>query len=157
MALVGYARVSTEEQQTARQLDELRAAGCLQVVEEHASGADRDRPVLGRVLVASPYRVVGAGYSGWCRTATAGGSPGPMRAESQRSGVDLADTLALLPDGGSVGPADTQAGATGAASAAPAWALPTSSVGLVDTALHNFHRDYGVIPVGVADTSYYWI
>ena len=36
MALVGYARVSTEDQATARQLDELRAAGCREVAEEHA-------------------------------------------------------------------------------------------------------------------------
>src|SRR3954469_14475064 len=50
MALVGYARVSTEDQATARQLDELRAAGCREVAEEHASGADRDRPVLARTL-----------------------------------------------------------------------------------------------------------
>jgi DNA invertase Pin-like site-specific DNA recombinase len=50
MALVGYARVSTEEQQTGRQLDELRAAGCAEVLEEFASGGDRDRPVLARVL-----------------------------------------------------------------------------------------------------------
>src|SRR3954464_11877916 len=50
MTLVGYARVSTEDQATARQLDELRAAGCREVAEEHASGADRDRPVLARTL-----------------------------------------------------------------------------------------------------------
>src|ERR1700676_5673206 len=48
--LVGYARVSTEEQGTDPQLDELRAAGCETVVEDHASGADRSRPVLARLL-----------------------------------------------------------------------------------------------------------
>ena len=48
--LIGYARVSTEEQGTDPQLDELRAAGCDTVREEHASGADRTRPVLARLL-----------------------------------------------------------------------------------------------------------
>ena len=48
--LIGYARVSTEEQGTDPQLDELRAAGCATVHEEHASGADRTRPVLARLL-----------------------------------------------------------------------------------------------------------
>jgi len=48
--LVGYARVSTEDQGTDPQLDELRAAGCDKVLEEHASGADRNRPVLARLL-----------------------------------------------------------------------------------------------------------
>ncbi len=48
--LVGYARVSTEDQGTDPQCDELRAAGCTVVHEEHASGADRDRPILTRVL-----------------------------------------------------------------------------------------------------------
>jgi DNA invertase Pin-like site-specific DNA recombinase len=48
--LVGYARVSTEEQGTDPQIDELRAAGCDTVLEEHASGADRTRPVLARLL-----------------------------------------------------------------------------------------------------------
>jgi hypothetical protein len=48
--MVGYARVSTEDQRTARQMDELRAAGCAEVVEEHASGADRTRPVLAALL-----------------------------------------------------------------------------------------------------------
>ena len=44
--LIGYARVSTEEQATDAQLDELRAAGCAIVHEEHGSGASRARPVL---------------------------------------------------------------------------------------------------------------
>jgi DNA invertase Pin-like site-specific DNA recombinase len=48
--LIGYARVSTEEQGTDPQLDELRAAGCDTVLEEHASGADRARPVLAHLL-----------------------------------------------------------------------------------------------------------
>jgi DNA invertase Pin-like site-specific DNA recombinase len=48
--LIGYARVSTDEQGTDPQLDELRAAGCETVLEEHASGADRTRPVLARLL-----------------------------------------------------------------------------------------------------------
>jgi len=48
--LVGYARVSTEDQGTDPQLDELRAVGCEILHEEHASGADRTRPVLARVL-----------------------------------------------------------------------------------------------------------
>src|SRR3978361_2309185 len=48
--LIGYARVSTEEQGTNPQLDELKAAGCATILEEHASGADRSRPVLTRLL-----------------------------------------------------------------------------------------------------------
>ena len=48
--LIGYARVSTEEQGTDPQADELRAAGCATILEEHASGADRSRPVLARLL-----------------------------------------------------------------------------------------------------------
>jgi resolvase-like protein len=48
--LIGYARVSTEDQGTDPQTDELRAAGCTIVREEHASGADRARPVLARLL-----------------------------------------------------------------------------------------------------------
>ena len=43
--LIGYARVSTEDQGTDPQLDELRAADCTTILEEHASGADRGRPV----------------------------------------------------------------------------------------------------------------
>ncbi|WP_420608288.1 recombinase family protein [Novosphingopyxis sp.] len=48
--LIGYARVSTEDQDTDPQLDELRAIGCSTVLEEHASGADRSRPMLARLL-----------------------------------------------------------------------------------------------------------
>jgi DNA invertase Pin-like site-specific DNA recombinase len=44
--LVGYARVSTQEQDLALQLDALRAAGCDKVYEEKASGSQRERPAL---------------------------------------------------------------------------------------------------------------
>jgi len=50
MALIGYARVSTDEQTVRSQLDELRAAGCTRIHEEHASGGSRARPVLAQVL-----------------------------------------------------------------------------------------------------------
>ena len=48
--LIGYARVSTEDQQTDAQSQELSAAGCVQIVTEHGSGASRTRPALARLL-----------------------------------------------------------------------------------------------------------
>lgn len=48
--LIGYARVSTDEQVHDAQVDELRAAGCDRIFEEHGSGASRARPVLTRLL-----------------------------------------------------------------------------------------------------------
>ena len=48
--LVGYARVSTQEQDLALQLDALRAAGCDKVYEEKASGAQREGPELKAAL-----------------------------------------------------------------------------------------------------------
>ncbi len=50
MTLIGYARVSTEDQSTAAQLDALRAVGCVEIFEERASGGDPARPVLARAL-----------------------------------------------------------------------------------------------------------
>jgi DNA invertase Pin-like site-specific DNA recombinase len=47
---VGYARVSTTDQDPELQLDALKAAGCDEVVEERASGGTRIRPVLEGVL-----------------------------------------------------------------------------------------------------------
>ena len=48
--LVGYARVSTQKQDLALQLDALKTAGCSRVFEEKASGAQRERPALQAVL-----------------------------------------------------------------------------------------------------------
>lgn len=48
--LVGYARVSTQEQNTALQLDALKNAGCEKIFEEKATGAQRDRPELKAAL-----------------------------------------------------------------------------------------------------------
>jgi len=44
--LVGYARVSTAEQDPALQLDALTSAGCWRVFTDHASGSREDRPEL---------------------------------------------------------------------------------------------------------------
>lgn len=48
--LVGYARVSTMDQNTAIQMDALRAAGCEKIFTEKASGSHRDRPQLKAAL-----------------------------------------------------------------------------------------------------------
>jgi DNA invertase Pin-like site-specific DNA recombinase len=50
MALIGYARVSTDEQTTDPQIDALKAAGCQTILREHGSGGDRARPELKRAL-----------------------------------------------------------------------------------------------------------
>ena len=50
MAHVGYARVSTLDQNPALQLDALAAAGCGKVFEDRASGARTDRPGLRNAL-----------------------------------------------------------------------------------------------------------
>lgn len=50
MALIGYARVSTREQDLAGQIAELEALGCLKVYREKESGARSDRPQLARAI-----------------------------------------------------------------------------------------------------------
>jgi DNA invertase Pin-like site-specific DNA recombinase len=50
MTTIGYARVSTRDQDLAAQLAELRAAGCAKVFREKASGAKTDRAELAKVL-----------------------------------------------------------------------------------------------------------
>lgn len=47
---VGYARVSTSDQNPELQLEALRRAGCEKVFTEKASGARDDRPELKRIL-----------------------------------------------------------------------------------------------------------
>ena len=48
--LIGYARVSTDDQDLRLQRAALHEAGCRRVFEEKVSGATRDRPELARLL-----------------------------------------------------------------------------------------------------------
>ncbi|MFN3273215.1 MAG: recombinase family protein [Paracoccus sp. (in: a-proteobacteria)] len=50
MPLIGYARVSTEDQTPLPQVQALTSAGCSDIHEEQASGGNRARPVLARLL-----------------------------------------------------------------------------------------------------------
>jgi DNA invertase Pin-like site-specific DNA recombinase len=50
MPLIGYARVSTEDQATDAQVDVLKAAGCAEIFREHMSGAKASRPELAKAL-----------------------------------------------------------------------------------------------------------
>lgn len=50
MGLIGYARVSTEDQEASLQIDALRAAGCERVFVDKASGARSSRPALDDAL-----------------------------------------------------------------------------------------------------------
>ena len=48
--LIGYARVSTRDQDLRLQRAALKEAGCRKIFEEKVSGAKRDRPELARLL-----------------------------------------------------------------------------------------------------------
>lgn len=53
MRLIGYARVSTEAQDLAYQIDRLKNAGCMEIFHEKRSGKNRDdRPELARLLAS---------------------------------------------------------------------------------------------------------
>ena len=50
MAKIGYARVSTRDQNLARQLQQLKGAGVTKVFQEKISGKDEERPQLQKML-----------------------------------------------------------------------------------------------------------
>ena len=47
---MGYARVSTQDQNLERQLDQLSALGCEKIFQEKITGTKKDRPELDRLL-----------------------------------------------------------------------------------------------------------
>ena len=49
-ALLGYARVSTSDQDAALQIDALTQAGCYKVFVDQASGSLDERPELSRLM-----------------------------------------------------------------------------------------------------------
>ena len=48
--LIGYVRVSTEDQSLCLQKDALRSAECNQIFEDHMSGSKAERPGLAEAL-----------------------------------------------------------------------------------------------------------
>ena len=50
--IIGYARVSTQEQNLDRQLDNLKARGCERIYQEKMTGTKADRPELAKMLDA---------------------------------------------------------------------------------------------------------
>jgi len=50
MMTLGYARVSTNDQDTAAQVSALKSVGCERIFREKASGGRWDRPELHRLL-----------------------------------------------------------------------------------------------------------
>ncbi len=50
MTRIGYARISTNDQNHHLQIDALKKSGCIKIYEETASGARKDRPVLAELL-----------------------------------------------------------------------------------------------------------
>ena len=47
---IGYARVSTREQNLDLQKDALEKAGCIEIFEEKVSGAGKERPQLTKLI-----------------------------------------------------------------------------------------------------------
>ena len=48
--LIGYARVSTQDQNLDLQIEALKKAGCSKVIEDKISGSRAERPGLAKVL-----------------------------------------------------------------------------------------------------------
>ena len=64
---IGYARVSTPDQNPALQLEALEKAGCEKIYQEKKS-AFKERPELIRALVVGSFRQIHEGNPDECRS-----------------------------------------------------------------------------------------
>jgi DNA invertase Pin-like site-specific DNA recombinase len=82
--MIGYARVSREDQNPQYQLDALQAAGCSQVFEDRMSGAEFSRAGLDQALAAlEPGRETGWGARCWKRSRSCSISTGAALASGR--------------------------------------------------------------------------
>lgn len=86
---IGYARVSTRDQNLELQLDALNKAGCETIFQEKASGATKARPELDRMLArAYASKLAECHCCFWRRFTTIGSSQvlepnGPAQARKE--------------------------------------------------------------------------
>src|SRR5262249_30104191 len=88
--LIGYARVSTNEQENAAQVEALKAVGCERIYREKASGGRWDRPELHRLLdqfrkgdVLVVWKLDRKGHAARTNEGNVSGTPMPMHSESR--------------------------------------------------------------------------
>lgn len=82
--LIGYARVSTEDQRLDLQRDALAAAGCHRTFEDRASGARADRPGLAAALSHLPSPTCAAATP-WSSGASTGWAAPPTNSSASWS------------------------------------------------------------------------